>query len=227
MRAYDSKDRVTRRSFVTLRRRGGREGRESHHVCEAHRYGQSSVYLLGLWDGNINLLPCGSLERVGDVEWRLVCRLRCLESVYGVKSRREIMMVSFLGMHVRPVFVSLREVETMTYFRVKKATGPRVLEQTKTSSGMGTWSVSLVLGPFCSIDGFALSRLVTGQGCVDMGVEDNLLLSGARRHEYTTFFKGYWPCMLIYQMHLSSLLLSENERLLENIYTSSEVSSLL
>lgn len=26
------------------------------------------------------------------------------------------MMVSFPGMHVRPVFVSLREVETMTYF---------------------------------------------------------------------------------------------------------------
>jgi len=52
-----------------------------------------------------------------------VCRLRCLESVYGVKSRREIMMVSFLGMHVRPVFVSLREVETMTYFRVGKAIG--------------------------------------------------------------------------------------------------------
>lgn len=63
------------------------------------------------------------MERVGDVEWSLVFRFRCLESVYGVKSRREIMMVSFLGMHVRPVFVSLREVETMTYFRVEKATG--------------------------------------------------------------------------------------------------------
>lgn len=32
-------------------------------------------------------------------------------------------MISFLGMHVRPVFVSLREVKTMTYFRVEKATG--------------------------------------------------------------------------------------------------------
>lgn len=74
------------------------------------------------------------------------------------------------------------------------------------------------LGPFCSIDGFALSRLVTGQGCVDMGVEDNLLLSGARRHRYTTFCIGYWPCMLIYQMHLSSLLLSENERCFWKIY---------